>query len=177
MALIAAALAMSLILAAAFLLIEHFRPEAGALDRPAHPLTDSQTMAQVVGPAREIVAIARLQATTGGYMLMSCRDSRDPPYQGAVYLNFRLPTTAKADALAYLQKIADTLVADGWAEGLPPNEHLFGHTLTRSGATAIFYANDDQSTFGTMQLYGQCRNTTDHANDSTAWTDVTNQLR
>ena len=177
MALTAAALGMSLILGTTFLLIEHFRPAGGSFDHPGQPLTDSQTMAQVVEPAKHIVGIAELQAATAGYMLVSCRDQHDPPYQGAVHLTFQIPTTTKADALVYLQKIAATLVADGWTEGVPPNRHLFGHALSKSGVSAIFYQNPDQPNFGTMQLDGECRNTTDHADDSTAWTDVTSQLR
>jgi len=176
-ALIAAALAVSLISGTGFLLIAHLRPPVSSLDRPAQPLTDSQTMAQVMEPAKEIVAIAQLQAPTGGYILMSCRDLHDPPYQGAVYLNFRFPVAGKADTLAYLEKMGNALVANGWTEGPPPNEHAFGQTLKKNGVTAIFYQNADQANFGTVQLYGECRNTTDHANDSTAWTDVTSQLR
>ena len=176
MALTAAALGMSLVLGTAFLLIQHFRPAVGSLDHPAHPMTDSQTMAQVLEPAKQIVGIAQLRAATAGYMLMSCRNLRDPPYQGAVYLDFQMSTTTKGEAPVYLQKIADTLVADGWTEGLPPNQHPFGHTVLKNGVTAIFYQNPDQPSFGTMQLYGECRNSNDHARDSTAWTDVTNQL-
>lgn len=176
-ALIAAALAVSLISGTAFLLITHLRPLVSSLDRPAQPLTDSQTLAQVMEPAKEIVAIAQLQAPTGGYILMSCRDLHDPPYQGEVYLNFRFPVAGKADTLAYLEQMGNALVANGWTEGLPPNQHALGQTLKKNGVTAIFYQNADQANYGTVQLYGECRNTTDHANDSTAWTDVTSQLR
>ena len=175
--LIAVALGISLVLGTAFVLIEHFRPSVSALDRPAQPLTDGQTMAQVMEPAKQIVAVARLQAATGGYTLMSCRNLHDPPYQGEVYLNFRLPGTSKADTIAYLDEVSDALRAAGWAEGLPENQHLFGHTLTKNRVTAIFYPNADQANFATMQIYGECRNTTDHTNDSTAWTDVTDELR
>jgi hypothetical protein len=175
-ALVAAALAVSLTLATGFLLVQHLRPSASSVDHPAHPLTDSQTMAQVIEPTKEIVAVAGLQGVTGGYTLMSCRDVHDPPYQGAVYVNFRLLAGSKTDALAYLQKIGAALVADGWAEGLPPNQHLFGHTLEKNGVTAILYETPDQPNFGTLQVYGECRDTTDHAGDRTAWTDVTEQL-
>ncbi len=176
-ALIAAALAMSLILGASYLLIQHLHPSAGSIDHPAQPLTDSQTMAQVVEPAKEIVAVAQLQEATGGYVFMSCRDLHDPPYQGAVYMNFKLPTVTKTDTLVYLREIGDALVANGWTEGLASNQHLFGHTVKKDGVIAIFYQNPDQANYGSMQLYGECRNTTDHANDSTTWTDVTSALR
>jgi hypothetical protein len=176
-ALIAAALAMSLILGTGFLLIQYFRPPVGSLDHPAQPLTDTQAMAQVMRPAREITTTAQLQAATGGYLLMSCTDLHHPPYQGAVFMNFQLPSAGKNDMLLYFRKIADALVANGWTEGLPPNQHLLGHTLTKHGVTAIFYPNPDRASFGIMQLYGECRDMTDHANDTSAWTDITGQLR
>jgi hypothetical protein len=172
-ALISAALIMSLLLATAFLLVDHFRPSTGVLDHPAQPLSDRQAMAQVVEPAKEIVAIAQLKGSTGGYLLESCRDLQHPPYQGAVYMTFDLPTADTGDALVYLQKMAGTLVADGWTEGLPPNQHQFGHTLTRNGITAIVYRDPDQPKVAAMQVYGECRNTTDHAADPTGWTDIT----
>jgi hypothetical protein len=92
-------------------------------------------------------------------------------------MNFQLPSAGKNDMLLYFRKIADALVADGWTEGLPPNQHLLGHTLTKHGVTAIFYPNPDRASFGIMQLYGECRDMTDHANDTSAWTDITGQLR
>lgn len=173
---LAAALTMSLLLATAFLLVDHFRQSAGPLDHPAHPLTDRQAMAQVLEPAREIVAIAQLRGATGGYLLMSCRDSHDPPYQGAAWVDFRLPTGGTEDARVYLQNMAEALVADGWTEGLPPNQHQFGHTLDKNGVIAIVYRNPDRPNFATMQIYGECRNTTDHAADQTGWTDITPML-
>lgn len=175
-ALIAAALTLSLLLGTAFLLVSHLRPSARAIDHPAAPLTDGQTMAQVMGPAKEIVTVAQLQTATAGYLLMSCRNAHDPPYQGAVFLDFRLPTASNGDTLVYLRRVRDALVANGWSEGLPPNRHLSGHALDKAGVTAIFYQNPDQANFGTMQLYGECRNTTDHTGDRSGWTDVTGQL-
>jgi hypothetical protein len=53
---------------------------------------------------------------------------------------------------------------------------MFGKTLNKDGVTAIFYPNTDYSNLGIMQLYGECRNMTNHRNDNTAWTDITTQL-
>lgn len=176
-ALIAAALAISSILGTSFLLIQHFRPSVSSLEHPTQPLTDDQARAQVVDPAKRIVTAAQLREVTGGYILMSCRDAHDPPYQGAVYLTFELPGAGDSDALVYLRRIGEVLIADGWSQGAPPNEHLFGHTLTKDGVTVIFYRNSERGNVGTMQLYGECRNTSDHTGDATGWTDVTGQLR
>jgi hypothetical protein len=43
-ALIAAALAVSLILGTSFLPIQHFRPSISSLEHPAQPLTDDQAL-------------------------------------------------------------------------------------------------------------------------------------
>jgi hypothetical protein len=54
-------------------------------------LTDQQAAAQVVDSARQIVTAAHLTDATGGYTFMSCKNESEPPYQAALYMNFRLP--------------------------------------------------------------------------------------
>lgn len=54
-------------------------------------------------------------------------------------------------------------------------EH-FGKKLTKDGVTSIFYRNLDDANFGTMRLYGECRNMGDHRNDNPAWTELTDLL-
>jgi hypothetical protein len=34
----------------------------------------------------------------------------------------------------------------------------------------------DDARFGTMRIYGECRNMADHRNDNPAWKDITDQL-
>jgi hypothetical protein len=174
-ALIAAALMVSLLLDGAFLSVGrlHSSP-AGSLDHPADPVTDDQSEAQVVGPARQIVTVARLQKPTAGYLLMSCKNRDDPPYQGAIYMNFALPAEARDDT--YFRNIAAAMVAHGWSEGLPPNQQLYGRTLHKDGVTAIVFRNSDDANVGIMRLYGQCRNVNDHRNDTTAWIDITDRF-
>jgi hypothetical protein len=174
-ALIAATLMVSLVLDGAFLSVGrlHSSP-ADFLDHPANPVTDDQSETQVVEPAKQIVTVAGLQKPTAGYLLMSCRNRDDPPYQGAIYMNFALPAEYHADA--YFRNIAATMVAHGWSEGLPPNQHLYGRTLHKDGVTAIVYRNNDDANLGVMRLYGQCRNMNDHRNDTTAWIDITDQF-
>ncbi len=174
-ALIAAALAVSLLLGGAFLLVGrlHSTP-SDVLNHPVNPVTDDQSKAQVVESARRIVTVTGLQAVSAGYLLMSCKDRANPPYQGAIYLTFALPAAARADT--YFPAIAASLVSHGWTEGVPHNDHAYGRTLSKDAVTVIFYRQDDDPSLGVLRIYGQCRNMNDHRNDSTTWVDITDLL-
>ncbi len=128
----------------------------------------------MVEPAQHIVTRAGLQTTSAGYLLMSCKDQKDPPYQGAIYLTFAVPAGVGADT--YLPTIAAALVTDGWVEGLPPNNRMFGRALSKDAVTAIVYRDSDNPNAGVLRVYGQCRNMNDHRNDTTGWTDITGQF-
>jgi hypothetical protein len=129
-------------------------------------------MAQVVEPAKQIVALAGLQKPAGGYMLMSCMNESDPPYQGAIYVTFDLPKS-----LDYFDRVAAAMTPHGWQKGSPPEPSLLGTTLNRNGVTAMLYRDPDRDGLGIMKVYGECRNVTDHRADVTGWTDITGQLR
>jgi hypothetical protein len=174
--LLAAALITSLVLGGSFLTVGrlHSSP-TDAIERPGHTATDGQTKTEVVEQTKHIVAIARLRQATAGYLLMSCKDRDDPPYQGVVYLSFTLPADARADK--YFQTITDAMVAGGWNVGLPANQHLYGKTLSKEGVIAILYRDSDYPNRGIGRLYGQCRNMNNHRGDTTAWVDITDQLQ
>ncbi|MCV7075393.1 hypothetical protein [Mycobacterium szulgai] len=172
---LAAALATSLLLGIAVLLTDTLHSSAaGALEHPAHPVSDEQTQAQVVDSARQIVTAAGLQTTTAGYLVMSCKNQDGPPYQGAVHLTFALPADARTDA--YFGELAAKLVSHGWAEGSPPNQHVFGRTVVKDDVTAVIYRRVEEPRVGEMRVYGQCRNINDHRKDPTAWIDITSQF-
>jgi hypothetical protein len=135
-------------------------------------LTDQQAAAQVVDSARQIVTAAHLTDATGGYTFMSCKNESEPPYQAALYMNFRLPQTNSAK---YLSDVAATLVAHGWTDAPSMSKH-FGEKLTKDGVTSVFYRDVNDADVATMRLYGECRNMADHRNDNPAWTDVSDQL-
>ncbi len=164
-------LLVSLVLGASFLAVNRSGP-SGAPSQPADPLTDDQAAAQVVDSAKEIVRVAQLREATGGYIFVSCKNEHDPPYQAAVYMNFQLP---HVNSVKYLREVVADMVAHGWKEATTMGEH-FGKKLTKDGATAVFYRNPDDLDYGTMRLYGECRNMTDHRNDNPAWTEVTDRL-
>jgi hypothetical protein len=174
-ALLAAALAISLLLGGAFLVVSALRPSPSErLDHPANPVSDDATAAQVVESAKQIVSLAGLQTTSAGYLLMSCRNQNDPPYQGAIYLTFTLPVGARPDT--YFKTIAATLVTRGWTEDLPPNEHTFGKTVSKDAVTAIIYPHGDDPGLGVLRAYGECRDANDHRKDASGWADITNQF-
>ncbi len=174
-ALLAVALSVSLLFGGMFVLVAklHSTP-ADSLDHPTDPLSDYQSEDQVLGPAQQIVSTAGLQRPTAGYLLMSCKDAFDPPYQGAIYLNFAVPAGVRADR--YFRGIADAMVGHGWREGIPPSRYTYGATLSRAEVSAIVYQDNDIPGLGVLRLYGQCRNMNDHRRDSTAWVDITNRL-
>ena len=43
-------------------------PHRHDIDHPANPLSDSQAMAQVIEPAKQIIKVAGLADPTGGYL-------------------------------------------------------------------------------------------------------------
>jgi hypothetical protein len=136
------------------------------------PMTDAQAAAQVVASAKQIVGVAQLQDATGGYAFVSCKNTSEPPYQVAAYMNFSLP---QSNSAKYLSEVAAEMVSHGWIMAPAMGEH-FGQKLTKDGVTAIFYRSVNEPRFATMRLYGECRNTGDHRNDNPAWTEVSDQL-
>lgn len=173
--LIGAALLVSLVLGLSFVAMHRFRDLRGeAVDPVAYPLTDEQAKLQVLEPAREIAGTGRLKNVSASYLLMSCKNADEPPYQGAVYLNFDVPGVM--DTPQYFGSIAAAMTAKGWTEAMPPSRHPGGRTFTRNGVTAIYFRTSDHADRATMQLYGECRDTTDHRSDATGWVDVTAAL-
>jgi hypothetical protein len=171
-ALIFSALAMSLVLGTGFILINtSHRAGRGSLGGSV-PMTDEQSTNQVVDSARQIVEAARLQAVSGSSIFLSCTSLRDPPFQAAVYLNFKLPD---ANSVKHIREIAAAMLAHGWQEAPSMGEH-FGFKLTKDGVTSTFHENPDKPGFGAMRIYGECRNTSDHGNDNPAFADITDRL-
>ncbi|KMV23090.1 hypothetical protein [Mycobacterium heckeshornense] len=166
---------MSLVFGGLFVSIDrlHSSP-SNSLNHPAHPASDSQSKTEVVEPAKQIVGLARLPRPVAGYILMSCKNHDDPPYQGAIYMTFAVPAGVRADT--YFRSVAATLAAHGWHEGLEPTARVYGKTLYKDGVTAIIYRDSDYPNLGIARLYGQCRNMSNHRNDMTAWTDISDQF-
>jgi hypothetical protein len=174
-ALTLAILSTALIVGGVYLAVDRLHAKASdAVEHPGPAATDAQTQSEVVEHARDIVAITGLRQPTAGYLLMSCKSRDDPPYQGAVYMDFQLPTDVSPDQ--YFHTISAAMVARGWREGLPPNQHMFGRNLSKDGVNAILYPDRDSSTHGVARIYGQCHDMTDHRSAKAEWTDITDRL-
>jgi hypothetical protein len=172
-ALTAAMLFAATVVGVAFLVVNRLHSTAAdVVEHPGPAATDAQTQNEVVEQAKDIVTIAALQQPTAAYLLMSCKDRDSPPYQGAVYLDFQLPPDVSADQ--YFQTVAAALVAHGWREGMPPNQHMFGRNLSKDGVNALLYPDRDSTTHGVGRIYGQCHDMSDHR--GAAWVDVTDRL-
>jgi hypothetical protein len=144
-----------------------------AYEDSAHPLTDDQAMAQVVEPAKQIVAAANLQGVSGGFSFASCNDQGEPPYQGTVAVTFLI----HGDPDAYFQQVRTALIAHGWNDGPLPGQHYHGTTLNKDGVTANMSFLPSDHSYGQIILDGQCRNTTDHHHDGkTNSINITDQL-
>jgi hypothetical protein len=67
-------------------------------ERPANPLSDEQTKAEVLDPARQITTIANLQNVSGVFGWESCNDQGDRPFRGRVEVSFDVPAGADRKA-------------------------------------------------------------------------------
>jgi hypothetical protein len=172
--LIAASLLMSLVLGATFITMHRIYDLRGPAVEAPVPLTDEQTEAQVLEPARQIVGAARLTAATGTYIPISCAAEDAPPYQGSAYLTFDLPTITETPA--FLRAMTNVLTARGWTVGLPPSHHPGGLTLSKDGVTAVFHRHPDIPRRGVLRLWGQCRNMTDHRLEPGGFVDISESL-
>jgi hypothetical protein len=155
-------------------------PKRHDIDHPAHPMSDEQTMAQVIEPAKQIAKAAGLQDVSGGFHMASCNDQGDPPYQGVVEMSFKMPIDerngypAEVDPDTYFDQIARSMVAQGWHDGPPPGYHAYGRILHRDGVIANV-SSDPNSGRGSIDLRGECRNMTDHRGTPVHF-NITDQL-
>lgn len=138
------------------------------------PLSDAQSRSQVIEVARQFAGAGKLRAPTAGYLLVSCSSVEQPPYQGIIYVTFDVPRVAETKA--YFDEIETAMTAAGWRRGEPPGRHPGGRTLAKNGLVAIYYRHPDLPGRGVLQVYGECRNLTDHRQDSTGFVDVTGEL-
>jgi catechol 2,3-dioxygenase-like lactoylglutathione lyase family enzyme len=138
-------------------------------------LTDDQARAQVLDQARQFVEAGKLGAPSGVYLLSSCTTDEQPPYQGAVRVNFDVPTVAETPV--YFRQIARAMEAHGWHEGLPPGRHPGGHTLAKDGLIAVYFRDPDLTGRGLLQISGECRDFADHHDDPSGFVDITGELK
>jgi hypothetical protein len=158
-------------------------PHRHDIDHVANPLSDDQAEAQVVDAAKQIAQLVTLPDMYGGFAFESCNDQGDPPYRGVVEMSFKLPVDdrkgypAEVDPDAFFNQVAATMVAHGWTDGPPPGLHPNGRVINKDGVMAVMSWGPNAG-WSRIQLYGECRNMTDHHNDGkTNWVKITDKLR
>ncbi|MGE2835426.1 hypothetical protein [Mycobacterium sp. SMC-4] len=143
----------------------------GSPDLDGPEMSDEQTRAQVVDPAKRLVQSVGLQLRGATFEFDSCTDQEVAPFRGQVTMGFTFP--AGADKNAYLDEITSAMVADGWSEGAPPGKNPHGRAMSLGEVMAIVTANPDHPDRGYIEIYGECRNAGDH---SAAEEDIRDEL-
>ena len=139
-------------------------------DRPANPLTDEQTKAQVLDPAKQIATVANLPNVSGVFGWESCNDQGDPPSVAGWTCRLTSPPEP-TDRLFRTDRYDDDwprLVgwsAAGQAAVRPGNPHGRRHGDHRNER------RDGKD--GSVEVSGECRNTGDHRHDGSGTTSPT----
>ena len=140
---------------------------------PAHPLTEEETIAQVVDAAVEITRVGHLQDAAGTARFSSCKATNRPPYQGVVYMAFARPVGVTGDIA--LQQLTEAMLANGWDDGALPGHRHHGTALHKGDVTAVFTpASPPESRTLGISIYGECRNMTHKGGADDR--DITDQL-
>ncbi|MCV7233462.1 hypothetical protein BST20_05320 [Mycobacterium branderi] len=136
------------------------------------PLSDEQSRAQVVDPAKEIVKATGLHVAYATFAWEWCNDQGEPPYHGRVDMTFDIPEGT--DRNAFFRQISATMAKQpGWGTGAAPGMRPHGENLHKDNITITMGPAPNNG--GSIQLLGECRNMNDHRNDS-GWHDITDEI-
>jgi hypothetical protein len=138
------------------------------------PMSDEQSRAEVVDPARQIVTAANLEVTYATFAWESCNDQGDPPYHGVVDIAYVVPEGVDRQALSK-QVAAAAAGLPGWAAGPPPDLHPYGD-LAHKGEVMVIAGVGNYPDRNQLQVVGNCRNTNDHRGDNGV-KDITGEIR
>ncbi len=141
---------------------------------PVKTASDEDTMKEVVGPAKAIVAVAALRDVSAGFDYEACNEQGEPPYRGRVEMGYRIPD--KADPQEYFKQLAETMVqqGNGWYDGPPPGKNPFGTVIHTDTVFAIIGQNPVAKEDGYVHIFGECRNMNDHHDPAAV--NVTDQV-
>lgn len=138
-----------------------FSDSKANLDGPE--MSDEQTRAQVVDPAKRLVQSVGLQLTGASFRFSACTDQGVAPFRGRIGMGFTFP--AGVDKQAFIDKIIAAMIADGWSDGAPPGKKPYGHALHMGEVMALVSPNPDHPDRGLIDILGECRNAADHSGD------------
>ena len=152
----------------------HERPKDESSKPTVVPLPDPASMQQVIDPAKEFVILNQLQDVSGTFGWVACGGQDEALYYGEVRLSFLLPKDI--DENRYIKQMVKMMVSHGWMDRPVDEDRSFGALLHTNEVRAAISGGDSvYKERGTVRLSGECRNTTDHRDDS-AGIDITDQL-
>lgn len=141
---------------------------------PVQPMSNEDTMRQVIDPARQIVKANGLQDVFAGFTFEACNDQGEPPYRGRLEMSFSVPRGIEPKN--YIKQIAKTMVQQGWIDGPPPGRRAFGTLIHTDQVWAIMGPHPVSHEDGSVQLYGECRNMVNHRDDPEKDFNVTDRV-
>ena len=145
-----------------------------ATSTPQGLLDDAESRAQVVDAAKEITRAANLRVTYATFEWEWCNDQGEPPYHGRVDVAYEVP--AGVDSASMARQVAAAAAGQpAWAQGPPPGFRPYGEVVHKGGVMAIAGPGNYPER-GSLQIFGECRNMTDHQGDS-ALEDITGDVQ
>ena len=138
------------------------------------PLSDYGSMQQVIDPAKEFVILNQLRDVSGTFGWVACGGQNEALYYGEVRVSFLFPKDV--DQGRYIKQMVKMMVSHGWMDTPVEGDHSFGTLLHTNEVRAAIGGGDSvHRELGSIRLSGECRNTTDHRDDSSG-TDITDRL-
>lgn len=137
-------------------------------------LDDDESRAQVVDAAQQIARAANLRVTYATFEWEWCNDQGEPPYHGRVDVAYEVPAAVDSASMAR-QFAAAAAKQRAWASGPPRGLNPYGEVVHKGGVMAIAGPGNYPER-GSLQIFGECRNMTDHHGDS-AIVDITGDVQ
>ncbi|MBS9534208.1 hypothetical protein KIH27_11480 [Mycobacterium sp. M1] len=150
---------------------------AGCGDAVTNPMTPQQARAQVIDAGKGLVRDLGLQGslTRTTFTYESCTDNNKGPFRGKLVLVFWMPGADRSSPVAPTTVIS-ALQQHGWQGDPDFHSHTTALRKNDVDAEVDFMYVVPLRAHARITLYGQCRDTYDHAKDPFDRGDVTAEL-
>ncbi|BBX84087.1 hypothetical protein MAUB_19600 [Mycolicibacterium aubagnense] len=122
-----------------------------------NPMTPEQSRRQVVDAATEVSHLIAKPIVSAYFWHESCSDGDEGPFRGVVRISYQPPTDPHAAADAF-DDMTQRLRNGGWATDSDFKSHAL--TLKKGGVNASLSPADASVPMASVELYGECRDTT-----------------
>lgn len=122
-----------------------------------NPMTPEQSRRQVVDAATEVSRLIAKPIESAYFWHESCSDGDQGPFRGVVRISYQPPVDPHAAAAAF-DDMTQRLRSGGWATDSDFISHAT--TLKKDGVDASLSPADASVPLASVELYGECRDTT-----------------